>query len=362
MSEVVIIRLSELRDSAEQLRQSSRHIEQSLQHVSDIIRELTVLGMEEHHLQTLGNPPILRMNNWTHKLNQFAERLDNAADDIDNAVNHELRLIPHFDLSLLPEHELVTIEAPKELPIVNTGGWYVSSSNKSLYLNWQEQQKALTEQQSELGSLVEQRQLMIDELQATRNRALSHDANINLNEVPRVQALQTEIAKLDTAITQHDASIVNLKTKLEALSTRLDMVQPGHDADLHIIRQMDGAATHPYVLSHTYDCVNHIVQKLPIPNEMALDAYMWNDLVLSHPEYGITIGKQPLEGAVIVLEREHSYADNAFGHLFYVEKVHDGAIWVTDNDHALPIRLTELTNETSGDYINYLYFPWHTHA
>lgn len=359
MSEVTI-RLSELRDAAEQLRQSNRHIEQSLTHVSDICRELALLGMEEHHFYMLGRPSVVQMNNLTQKLSLFATRLDNATDDIENAV--EMRLLPHFDLSLLPEHDPITIEKPAEEPILYTGAWYVSSVNRPLFLNLQNYQHELAEHETERTALLEQRIFLADELQATRNRALSHDPNMNLDTVPRVQALETQIAETDAAIAQHDGEISELRTQVDTLSSRLDMVQPSHNADLHIVRHMDGAETHPYVVSNTYDCVNHIVQKVPVPNELSLDAYMWNDLALEHPEWGIRIGDQPLEGAVIVLEREHSYADDAFGHLFYVEKVHNGEIWVTDNDNATPIRLSELTDELGGEYMNYLYFPWHTRA
>lgn len=93
---------------------------------------------------------------------------------------------------------------------------------------------------------------------------------------------------------------------------------------------------------------------------MALDAHSWNDLVLEHPEYGISIGDQPLEGSVIVLEREHSYADDVFGHVLYVESVSDGEVWVTDNNNPEPIRFSDLTDQTTGDLVSYLYFPWHT--
>lgn len=355
------LRLSELRDAAEQLRQSNRHIAQSLTRVSDIINELTVLGMDEAQFQLLGRPPILSMNNWTQNLNHFADKLNTAADDIENAVQQEF-LLPHFDLSLLPERERTPLAVVPEIAIINTGNWYVSSANRPLFLNLRDQQTALGDQQSERTSLIDQRQAVFSELQATRNRALSHDPNLDLNTVPRIQTLETEITRLDEAILQHDTKIVDLNNELDSLSTRLDSVQPSNGADLYIVSQMDDTETNPYVVANTYDCVNHVVQKLPIPNDMALDAHMWNDLALAHPEYGITVSDTPLEGAVIVLEREHSYADNIYGHLLYVESVSDGEIWVTDHQNTEPIRFSDLTSETSGDNISYLYFPWNTRA
>ena len=47
----------------------------------------------------------------------------------------------------------------------------------------------------------------------------------------------------------------------------------------------------------------------------------------------------------------------------YVERVDNGVVWITDNNHPnMPIRLTDLTGETSGPNIHYLYFPWQTQA
>jgi hypothetical protein len=44
----------------------------------------------------------------------------------------------------------------------------------------------------------------------------------------------------------------------------------------------------------------------------------------------------------------------------YVERVDNGAVWITDNTHRSPILLTDLTAEVSGQNIHYLYFPWWT--
>ena len=81
------------------------------------------------------------------------------------------------------------------------------------------------------------------------------------------------------------------------------------------------------------------------------------------PQYGITSGDVPLAGAVVVLEPDHPYADDVFGHVLYIERVEHGVAWVTDNLHpdtALP--LTDLIDDVTGPNISYLYFPWHTQA
>ena len=362
MSEIHL-KLSELRDCAEQLRQSKRQLDQSLTNIGDVLRELTVLGMEEHEFVALGRPQMHTITHWTQRLNHFADRLTATADDVENAVLFEL---PHFDLSLLPERDPIvsqTMGIPSsvvEVTTLDTGGLYVSSANTDLFLTLRERQNLLAEQIGERTILVEQHQTAVSELEATRNRALSYNPDLDLNSVPRIQALQNEVSQLESEITQMDTTITSLETEVQTLDTRLMTIQPSSGADMSIIADMEGSATNPHVVNNTYDCVNHVVQKLPIPHNMALDAHSWNDLALQHPEYGITIGDQPLEGSVIVLEREHSYADDVFGHVLYVESVSDGEVWVTDNNNPEPIRFSDLTDQTTGDLVSYLYFPWHT--
>lgn len=364
MSELSL-RLSELRDCAEQLRQSNRHIEQSLTHVGDVIRELGVLGMEEHHFLTFGRPPMHTMHNFTQRLNRFADSLNATADEVENAVLFEL---PNFDLSLLPADDtrtnsnLLVLQSSSEATVMDTGGLYVSSANTTLFMNLRDKQSLLAEQETQRTLLIDQRQSAVSELQATRNRALSYNPDLDVESVPRVQALSAEVSRLDSEITQLDNTVIGLEQDVNSLNTRLNIVQPSNDADLNFIGQMETATTNPNVVNNTYDCVNHVVQKLPVPHDMALDAHLWNELVLEHPEYGITIGDQALEGSVIVLEREHSYADDTYGHLLYVESIQDGEIWVTDNNNSSPVRFSDLTDETSGSLVSYLYFPWHTRA
>ena len=311
MSEIYL-KLSELRDCAEQLRQSKRHLDQSLTNIGDVLRELAVLGMEEHEFVTLGRPQMHTMTYWTQRLNHFADRLTATADDVEGAVLFEL---PHFDLSLLPERDPIVSQTMGmqssivEVTTLDTGGLYVSSANTDLFLTLRERQNLLAEQIGKRTILIEQHQSAVSELEATRNRALSYNPDLDLNSVPRNQALQNEVSQLESEITQMDTTIASLETEVQTLDTRLATIQPSSGADMSIIADMEGSSTNPHVVNNTYDCVNHVVQKLPIPHNMALDAHSWNELALQHPEYGITIGDQPLEGSVIVLEREHSYAD-----------------------------------------------------
>jgi hypothetical protein len=90
---------------------------------------------------------------------------------------------------------------------------------------------------------------------------------------------------------------------------------------------------------------------------------LWDQAAVQLPQYGITSGDIPLTGSVMVLEPTHSYADDVFGHILYVEKVDHGIVWVTDNLHPdSPVQLTAIMDEISGPNVTYLYFPWHTQA
>jgi surface antigen len=203
---------------------------------------------------------------------------------------------------------------------------------------------------------------MRDDLVALRDRLVAYDPTINLDSVPRLQVMEAQLSYYDTQITATQNEIDDLNTQLHALQTRLDRVKPAAGADLAVIASMEQTQTPTWVQANTYDCVKHVVGKVSIPNGMAQDAHLWDDLVQRMSEYGITVGDVPLKGSVIVLEREHAYASNAYGHLLYVERVDSSGVWVTDNNHPDPIRLSDLTTETSGTNVKVLYFPWHTRA
>jgi surface antigen len=99
---------------------------------------------------------------------------------------------------------------------------------------------------------------------------------------------------------------------------------------------------------------------MPIPPGIPGNAMTWIDNAIANPEYGITVGNVPLTGSVIVMQPEHSFAHDVFGHVMYVERVENGQIWVTDNFHHQPVLLNDMTDELAGPYIQYMYFPWQT--
>jgi len=73
------------------------------------------------------------------------------------------------------------------------------------------------------------------------------------------------------------------------------------------------------------------------------------------------LGDVPLAGSVLVMQPDHPFADDRFGHVMYVERVDSsGGVWITDNFHHEPVLLSTLTNVTTGPDITYMYFPWQT--
>ena len=160
-----------------------------------------------------------------------------------------------------------------------------------------------------------------------------------------------------------------LEEDIASLEKRLELVSPPPGADLEAIKALEGGETSQWIKDATHNednsvnCVNYVVNRMAIPPELPLNAHQWDEQAEKFgAKYGIQIGDQPLAGSVIVMEREHSYANDIYGHVMYVERVDpDGVVWVTDNTYSdKPVRLDHLTTELSGPYIHYLYFPWET--
>ena len=381
MSEVQI-RLSELRDAAERLNHAGRQIDQSVQVVSRMIDEALALGVHDptiagfalRYYQQRG-----LMDGWCDQLLDFARRLDEAADEVELALTNPagtqtrettvtysanaFQRTRSLVQTLLSEKgpPLVPGEDP-ELPEFDLAD-YVSGVNRPLYDQLLRDQETLKREQAHLSELLQSRQDAVEDLAALKNRLLSYDQTIDLQAIPRIQALETEIANLESEIIQTENSVSNLQESVDELTDRLDRVKPGKLANMRLLAQLEGSETTSWIKDHTYDCVNYIAERMPIPSNIARDAHLWDEAAAKFQEYGITAGDIPLVGSVIVMDQDHSYADNAFGHLLYVERVEEGAIWVTDDDYATtPVKLSDLTDELSGPNIKYLYFPWHTQA
>jgi surface antigen len=107
--------------------------------------------------------------------------------------------------------------------------------------------------------------------------------------------------------------------------------------------------------------VNYIAGRVPIPGDLAANAHLWDDRAAELTRFGIRVGSEPLTGSILVMETDHPFASDNYGHVMLVESVgSDGSIWVTDNTHPTPVRLSDLTDEVTGDRIKYLYLPWYT--
>lgn len=242
---------------------------------------------------------------------------------------------------------------------------YVSPQNQPIVQDLAEKQLLLTETRTRLATLEEDRVEKAETLQRLQAAAA---ANPDSGLEERIERLKQEITDIDTELYYGQENIPELEAEIEALKKRLEFVAIGPDADIDAIRALEGGETSQWIRDATrnednsVNCVNYVVNRMPIPPELPFNAHLWDEQVMKHgPKYGMSIGTVPLEGSVLVMEREHSYANDIYGHVMYVEKVEDGIVWVTDNNYPDKlVRLDHLTTETSGPYIKYLYFPWQT--
>jgi hypothetical protein len=377
----VTARLTSLREAAEQMSQSSHKIDLSVQAVNTVLADLVAFGIT----LPAAHGRSLPLDEWAGIVRLFADRLHRAADAFESALaetQKPLAALPGrgplppsagvpiyrrrrkrkkmIELNSSPAWKTETTAAPLA-PVVGLGA-YVSRANMPLYDKLTGEQDSLAEQQRHLDELIRLRNARIDDVNALRNRLASYYGSGEVEHMPRVQAMQAEIDKLDGQIRQTQGRINGLQGEIGDLTARLNRVQPGPGADLKAIAALEGGQSPAWMQENTQSCVRYIVERMPIPKDIPRDAYLWDDMAHKYPQYGISVGDRPLVGAVIVMEREHPYADKAYGHLMYVEKVIGENVWVTDNQHSTPVLLASLTDEVSGPNLQYLYFPWQTQA
>lgn len=245
---------------------------------------------------------------------------------------------------------------------------YVSAANAPLKRELDEKKALLEQTETRLAELEAERADKADLLGRLQAAVVANpEGNRQLEE--QIEELKKRLTEIDTEMYYGSEDIPKLRKDIEALQKRLDIFQFGPDADWDAIRSYEGGETSIWIREATrnednsVNCVNYVVNRMPIPPELPFNAHLWDEQVTKYgSKYGITIGDVPLEGSVIVMEREHSYAHDIYGHVMYVEKVDEnGVVWVTDNNYMdKPVRLDDLTSETSGPYIKYLYFPWQT--
>lgn len=369
MSEVET-KITQLRDTADQMSRSCLRIDQSIADVRDIVQSLLTAGWQSEQASVF----VLRygayqgqIDSWSETMQKLVVDLNRAADDIERAVQPTTTsaapvVVSHSGggYGRRRIHSTLAPEVPPPPPLPYSLDDYVSPVNRPLYDQMRLDRQQIGSEQMRLDILLQTRARAADDLSALKGRLLSYDPHMNVSTVPRVQAMQSQLDSYDQQIAQSQQNITHLQTDMDSLAARLERVKPGAGADLQLITLMSHSQTAQWVKDHTQGCVNYIANRMPIPDNIAQDAYMWDNKATQLTQYGITVGTQPLVGSVIVMEREHSYADDVFGHLMYVERVDHGTVWITDNMHHTPIILTDLTNEVTGPNIHYLYFPWWT--
>lgn len=243
---------------------------------------------------------------------------------------------------------------------------YANQHNQAMMQELTRQQAALETEQSNLSTLEGRRAEIQGELDRL-TQVLGTTAGVTPNA--RVRGLREQLAAIDAEIAASQQNIENATNNIASLQDRLERVSPGAGADLELIASLEGSRTSDAILNATrqadnsVNCVNFVCSRMPIPPGIPNNAYLWPENALRHPEYGIKMGDVPLPGSVMVMQPEHSFADDRFGHVLYVERVEpDGSVWVTDNFNHTPVLLSSLTDEVSGPNITYMYFPWETQA
>lgn len=367
MTDTIQAHLAQMRDAADRMRKSARRIETSVQGAADVIDGMMALGAGTPEFQQRYAVYRAQMTEWAATLDGFADKLSSAADDIEGATG-DTRVYTGLLLPIrrrrayMPERD--RIPPPAAIPAATappTPQMYVSRRNRPLYEAWRAAQDELTGREGTLASLTDTRAARADDLAALRNRLHSYDPTLNVDGIPRVAALQAEVDALDVQIAGLETEIEAARGRVAALETRLGRVMPGAGADPALIAALEGGESAGWLRANTFDCVRHVVERVNIPHQLAADAHLWGQMAAQHPEFGVTLGETPLEGALLMMSPEHSYADDVNGHLLYVERVSGGEVWVTDNYHPTePVRLSDITDETTGAHVRYLYLPWHT--
>ncbi len=388
----VEFKIHELREAANQFKKTSQRMDQSMQLVRGLIEPILpelknpegVLFAQNYHSQRVF------IEYWMENLTKFAIRLAQAGDDLEEALygvssgkdatpppmTPTEGGVPFVLPSLgalyrstvaqntaanLPRPEMEITQRAVTPPVIEEKP-YLSAVNSPIYDEMLHNERKLTEQKAQLNTLQQHRDDLAEDLTALENRLMSYDNMTNPDSIPRVQALKTEISAINGQIDQLNSDIQQTDSEISKINVRLERVTPGKDADLLVIAALEQGETPEIIRQNTEGCVNYIVNRMPIPVNIPRDAHLWDNLAAQFDQYGIKMGDTPLVGSVIVFETDHSYADEIAGHLMYVEKVENGHIWITDNNHTVPVLLSELTDELTGPNIKFLYFPWHTQA
>ncbi|XWX02541.1 CHAP domain-containing protein [Aggregatilineales bacterium SYSU G02658] len=384
-------RLTSLQNGAEQLRRSAERVDLSVQAALREIDSLLLTGYESPTVYLLLDELTRRraaVSGLGAGLRQMGEALQTAHDEIAAAVGdghvdavavvggalpaaitttRSHILPPSRRAQRLARMLAAAPTAPAPEMAAPTGiAWavsvpFVAAVNRTLHEDWNAARHKLQTSHSLRDALLSERDQQQTELNALSNRILAADPQARLEAIPQVAELQGRIADLDAQIDHLNAQITATEAEFNALHERFQRVMPGAAADVPLIARMEHGQTAQAVLDNTQDCVHYVASRMAIPPGMATNAHLWNDNVARLAQYGLQVGDVPLEGSVLVMERDHPYAHSVYGHVMYVERVDARGVWVTDNQHPEPVLLSSLTSETQA-HISYVYFPWQTKA
>ena len=363
MNEELAVKLSDLRAAAETMQRGTSVIRASVEAARG---EISALAAQMNPAATPSFSALVysgRLLELTDTLARLSGQLIRAADDVEHAARWQgppLGVL--WDrIKTRPRAGISPADAGPMIPSYTLGS-YVSRANRPLYDALLADRAELANERANIEKLSVARADAAIESAALHDRLLAY-GETNIAATPRMQALNAQIATYDQEIRAAEQRAVQLESRIDATTARLIAVNPADNADVYLIRTLEGGESAPYVLDNTRDCVNYIASRVPIPGELAANAHLWDERAAEFPQFGIRNGDAPKPGAILVMEADHPYADDRYGHVMLVERVDaSGGVWVTDNNHAQPVRLDDLTAETTGPRVKYLYLPWFTQA
>ena len=359
MSDELVIRLSELRAAADQLRLSAQTVRMSLESAQTDAADMSALTYEP--LPSAAMLLTAAPNATADRLDTLRDQLTRAVESIEDATRP--MMIPLGILwNRLDRRPLIRPTVAPEVGVAAyTLGSYISRYNRPLYDKLLNDETAITRDTALITQLRDERTRTQGDLVALQNRLAT--AGVASAGTPQVRALQGQLDYLDREEGAAQNRITSAQDRVEDARQRLLRITPPDSADSSVIRALEGAKSESYVLANTRDCVNYIASRVAIPGDLAANAHLWDEKAAELTRFGIRVGDQPMAGSVLVMETDHPFASDQFGHVMLVESVgSDGSVWVTDNNNPNPVRLSDLTSEVIGERVKYLYLPWYTRA
>lgn len=363
MNEELAVKLSDLRAAADTIQRGAASIRGSVEAARSEISALAARVDPATTPSFSGLVYSSRLIELTDILQRLSSQLTRTADEVDQAARWQgppLGVL--WDrISTRPRMEVHAASGGPIIPSYTLGS-YISRANRPLYDALLSDRAELARERGNIETWTAARADAAAESAALHDRLAAY-GEPDIAAVPRVQALNSQIAAYDQDIHAAGLRAAKLETRIEATTARLIAVNPADQADVQLLRTLEGGESAPYVLDNTRDCVHYIASRVAIPGELAANAHLWDERAAELPQFGIRSGDAPKPGAILVMETDHPYADDRYGHVMLVEQVDSsGAVWVTDNHHAQPVRLSDLTTETDGPRVKYLYLPWFTQA